>query len=33
MANRRPSWMDDPELIALRERALAEIENAIEPAS
>jgi DNA-directed RNA polymerase specialized sigma24 family protein len=32
MANRRPSWMDDPELIALRERALAEIENAIEPA-
>jgi DNA-directed RNA polymerase specialized sigma24 family protein len=28
MANGRPWWMDDPEIIALTERTLAEIENA-----
>jgi DNA invertase Pin-like site-specific DNA recombinase len=30
MANGRPWWKDDPELIALRERALAGIEGAPE---
>jgi DNA-directed RNA polymerase specialized sigma24 family protein len=28
MADGRPWWMDDPEINALRDRALAEIENA-----
>ena len=28
MANGRPWWMDDPEIIALTERTLAEIESA-----
>jgi DNA-directed RNA polymerase specialized sigma24 family protein len=32
MENRKPWWMDDPDLIALNERALAEIECAVEPA-
>ena len=31
MENGKPWWMDDPELIALHERALAEIESAVEP--
>jgi DNA-directed RNA polymerase specialized sigma24 family protein len=30
MTKPRPWWMDDPEIIALSERALAEIENAEE---
>jgi len=30
MAEGRPWWMDDPEIVALTERALAEIENADE---
>jgi DNA-directed RNA polymerase specialized sigma24 family protein len=32
MENGKPWWMDDPELIALHERALAEIKSAVEPA-
>src|SRR4051794_29292886 len=30
MANGRPWWMDDPELIALRERTLEELKRAID---
>ncbi|MDT5280982.1 MAG: hypothetical protein QOJ20_2177 [Mycobacterium sp.] len=30
MDNAKPWWMDDPELMALRERTLAELERAIE---
>jgi DNA-directed RNA polymerase specialized sigma24 family protein len=30
MANGRPWWMDDPELVAIRERTLAEFERANE---
>lgn len=30
MANSNPWWMDDPELIALRERALEELERGID---
>jgi DNA-directed RNA polymerase specialized sigma24 family protein len=30
MADTRPWWMDDPELIALRERALADLELAVD---
>jgi hypothetical protein len=30
MANSNPWWMDDPELIALRDRALEELERGID---